>query len=207
MVSVKEMPYSEKYDGVLFYYQILEGFAPRLVKEELGEKKVAELRDIWKNESETIPVDASDQDRYEIAYRNFMRNWVSAHNFMREHRDEIGATRFLQEAVSGWRHRYSGDARLLRLVGSLSRKTAFQTLAKQLAYKLQVFSPFVVSELSGDRMILTVNPCKILGMPAGSDFCSLACQNIIPHWLENQFKIVMNPTRHGANCAVTFEPF
>lgn len=169
MGSVKEMPYREKYDGILLYMDILEGFAPGLVKGELGKAKVDELRDIWKKESEPIPEDASNKDRYEIAYRNFMRNWVSAHNFMREHQGEAGAAKFMRAAIAGWQQRYSGDALLLRIVGRVSRKTAFRTLAKQLAYKLQVFSPFVVSELNGKHMTLIVNPCKIPGMQRGRD--------------------------------------
>jgi hypothetical protein len=44
-------------------------------------------------------------------------------------------------------------------------------------------------------------------MPEGPDFCSMACQNIIPVWLSKQFNIKMNPTRHGADCRVVFEPF
>jgi hypothetical protein len=207
MASVKEMPYHEKYDEIIRYMELTERFAIPLVKEELGEARVDELRDLWKKEFEPIPEGASTKDRYEIAYRNFMRNWVRAHNFMREHQGEFGAKKFMKAAIAAWKRRYSGDAFKLKIIGSLSRKTAFRTLAKELAYKLQVFSPFIVSELDENRMILTVNPCKISGMPEGDDFCSMACQNIIPAWLSKQFNIKMNPTRHGAGCTVIFEPF
>jgi hypothetical protein len=207
MVSVKEMPYQEKYDEILKYMDVTKGFAIPLVKEELGKAKVKELQDLWKKESEPIPEGASDKERYEIAYRNFMRNWVSAHNFMRENLGEHGVKKFMSAAIEGWKRRYSSDALLLKIVGSVTRKTAFQTLAKKLAYKLQVFSPFIVSELDGNHMILTVHPCKIPEMPEGPAFCSMACQNIIPIWLSKQFNIKMNPTRHGADCRVVFEPF
>jgi hypothetical protein len=207
MASVKEMPYQEKYKEILIYIDMTKDFARSLVKEELGNEKFHELLDIWKKESEPIPEDASDKDRYEIAYRNFIRNWVSAHNFMKEYQGEFGAKKFMQAAIVGWRKRYSGDSLLLKIVGGLSHKTAFQTLAKQLAYKLQVFSPFIVSELDGNRMVLMVNPCKIPEMPEGNNFCSWACQNIIPVWLSREFNIKMNPTRVGTGCTVVFEPF
>jgi hypothetical protein len=207
MDQVKEMPYNEKYQGVLSYVNILEDFAPRLVKDELGETEEEELREIWKKESEPIPKDASDKERYEIAYRNFIRNWVSAHNFMKQHQGEDGTKKFMQAAIGGWRERFSGQALKLRIVGGVSRKTAFRSLAKQLAYKLQVFSPFVVTELTENRMLLKVDPCKIPGMPSGSEFCMMACQNIIPVWLERQFNIKMSSTRHGPDCEVTFEHF
>jgi len=207
MVSVKEMPFKEKYDEILRYMEVTEGFAIPLVKEELGKAKANELRDLWKKESKPIPEGASDKDRYEIAYRNFMRNWVSAHNFMRENMGWYGAKKFLTAAIAGWQRKYSSDALLLKIVGSVSRKAAFRTLAESLAYKLQVFSPFIVSELDENHMILKVNPCKIPEMPEGSDFCSMACQNIIPIWVSKQFNIWMNPTRHGADCTVIFEPY
>ena len=207
MVEIKEMPYQEKYDEILKYIDVTESFAIPLVKEELGKEKVKELQDLWKKESEPIPECASNKERYEIAYSNFMRNWVSAHNFMRENLGEYGVKKFMSAAIEGWKRRYSSDALLLKIVGSVTRKTAFQTLANELAYKLQVFSPFIVSELDGNHMILTVHPCKIPEMPEGPAFCSMACQNIIPIWLSKQFNIKMNPTRHGADCRVVFEPF
>jgi hypothetical protein len=142
MVTVKEMPYKEKYAGVLFYYQILEGFAPRLVKEELGEKKVAELRDIWKKESEPIPEGASDQERYEIAYRNFMEKWVSANNFMSTHQGEHGTKKYMQAAITAWNRKYTLRGLMFKIVAGISRKTAFRMVSKGLAYQLQVFSPF-----------------------------------------------------------------
>jgi hypothetical protein len=46
MVSVKEMPYQEKYDEILEYMDVTEGFAIPLVKEELSKAKVNELRDL-----------------------------------------------------------------------------------------------------------------------------------------------------------------
>lgn len=207
MDQVKEMPYNEKYQGIVSYMNMVEDFAPRLVKDELGETEEEELREIWKKESEPIPKDASDKERYEIAYRNFMRNWVSAHNFMRTHQGEDGAKKFMHAAIGRWNERYSGDSVLLKIIGGVSRKAAFRILAKRLAYSMQVFSPFVVTELTGKRMILKVDPCKIIGTPSGTDFCSMACQNIIPVWLERKFNIKMNGARHGPDCSVTFEHF
>ena len=207
MPAVKEMPYNEKYQGIVSYMNMVEDFAPHLVKNELGETEEEELLEIWKKESEPIPIDASDKEKYEIAYRNFMRNWVSAHNFMKQHQGEDGGKKFMQAAIGRWYKRYSGDSMRLKIIGSVSRRAAFRILAKRLAYSMQVFSPFVVTELTGKRMILKVDPCKIIGTPSGTDFCLMACQNIIPVWLERKFNIKMNGARHGPDCSVTFEHF
>ncbi len=207
MDQAKEMPYNEKYEGVQIYVDILEGFAPKLVKDELGETEEEELREMWKKESELIPKDASDQEKYEIAYRNFMKNWMSAYYFMKQHQGEDGTKKFMQAAIGGWRQKFSGDALKLKIYSTVSRKKAFKALASRLAYRLQVFSPFVVTELNDKRMLLKVSPCKIPKTQSGGDFCALACENIIPVWLERQFNIKMNQTRHGEDCTVIFEPF
>jgi len=206
MFEFKEMPYDEKFTDILDYTKMVEGFAPQLVKKELGEEKVVELRSLWKEGTEPIPEDASDKDRYEIAYRNFMRKWVSANNLMGTHQGEAGTKKYMQAAIAAWKRKYL-YAFVLKFVGGVSRKTAFRILAKRLAYQLQAFSPFSVTELKENRMVLTVTPCKILTDQNGSSFCSMACQNIIPSWLEAQFKVKMNLNRQGANCSVIFEPF
>jgi hypothetical protein len=201
------MPYNEKYEGVQTYVDILEDFAPKLVKDQMGETEEEELREIWKKESEPIPKDASDQEKYEIAYSNFMKNWMSAYDFMKTHKGEDGTKRFMQAAIGGYRRKFSGSAVTLKIYSTVSRKKAFKALSKRLAYSLQVFSPFVVTELDDKRMVLKVSPCKIPKTPRGGDFCALACENIIPVWLERQFNIKMNQTRHGEDCTVVFEPF
>ncbi len=206
MVEFKEMPYDEKYTAILGYTKMVEGFAPQLVKKELGGEKVEDLRSLWKKGTEPIPEDASDKDKYEIAYRNFMWKWVSANNFMSRHQGEDGTKKYMQAAIAAWKRKYL-YAFALRFAGGVSRKTAFQFLAKRLAYQLQAFSPFSVTELKENRMVLTVTPCKILTDQNGSSFCLMACQNIIPSWLQAQFNVKMNLNRQGANCNVIFEPF
>ena len=134
MVQVKEMSYIEKYDAVLDLVKILEGFAPDLVKMELGEEKLAELRSLWKQGSKPIPEGASDKDRYEIAYENFTQNWVIAHNFMLKYQGDNGGRKFMEGAIAGWRKSYSRYDLFLKIIRSVSRKTAFRILAKRLEY-------------------------------------------------------------------------
>ena len=154
-----------------------------------------------------IPENASDEEKYEIAYQNFMRKWVGANTLMREYLGDKGTARYMHAAIAAWKQKYAFYANLLKIVGGLSRDTAFRILSKRLAYQLQVFSPFSVAEQGGKRMVLAVAPCKILKDPNGSSFCVMACQNIIPSWLEAQFNVKMSLTRKGDNCSVIFEPF
>ncbi len=207
VLESKEMPYSEKLGGILVYTQMSENFALRLVKEELGAERANELRRMWNQEIELIPEGASDKDKYEIAYRNFMRKWVHAMNFMTTHKGDAGTSKFMHAAIDAWKQKYATRAVLLKFVGSISRKAAFRMLTKRMAYQLQAFSPFSVTEQNEDRMVLSVSPCKILSDQNGSSFCLMACQNIIPSWMEAQFNVKMNLNRKGEDCNVIFELF
>jgi hypothetical protein len=207
MVEVKEMPYLEKHNEILGYMKLVEGFAPKLVKNELGAEKVKELRRIWGDGIGPIKEDASDKEKYEVAYRNFMYCWVSANNFMTKHKGTEGTEKFMREAINAWKRKYARQALLRKTIGMVSSKASFRSVAKQLAYNLQVFSPFSVTELDDKHMILAIAPCKILETREGNNFCLMACQNIIPSWLQSQFDINMNLNRQGANCQAIFKPF
>ena len=207
MVEIKEMPYDEKLDGILGFQSLVEDFAPSLVNQELGEEKSVELRRMWENESEKIPEDASDKDKYEIAYRNLLQNWVTANSFMGKYLGEDGTTKYMRAAVSAWKQKYAGPALELRIIGIASRKTAFKILFERLAYQLQIWSPFTVSELDENHMTLNVSSCKIVSVRKRNDFCLMACQNIVPAWLEGQFNVKMSHDLHGEDCTVTLAPF
>lgn len=207
MVEFKEMPYDEKFTAILGYTKMVERFAPQLVKKELGKEKADELHTLWEKGTESIPEDASDKDKYEVAYRNFGYKWVSANNFMGTHQGEDGTNKFMQAAIAAWNRRYAFRGLMFKVVGGISRKNAFRIVSKGLAYQLQAFSPFSVTDFKENRMVLMVAPCKILTDPNGGSFCEMACQNIIPSWLEKQLNVKMNLNRQGANCRAIFEPF
>ena len=207
MIEFPEMPYNKKFEGIQRMQRLVENFAPRLVKNELGDEKLNELQKIWREESEQIPPKSTDKDKYEIAYKNFLQSWVSANRFMEKHEGEDGVNKFMRAAIDAWKLQYSNQALLIKVFGRISSKNAFKMLATRLAYQLQVFSPYTVSELTDDKMILDIAPCKIIGTRIRNDFCLMACQNIIPAWLEAQFNVKMNLNPQGGNCTATFTPF
>lgn len=206
MADLKEMPDNEKYHGILDLIDLLRSFAPKFVRERLGGKREGELLKRWEEESEPIPSEAPYQEKYDIAHRNFLRNWITALNFVAEHR-EVSTDEYMKVAIDAWVKREANAALKLRVFrGISSKEAAFEALAKRLVYNLQIFSPFAITELSGDRMVLTAVPCKIRVFRGCDDFCLAACQNIIPISLRKQFNVSMKHKRDGNNCAVTFEP-
>ena len=207
MAEFRQMNFNQKLASILSYTNIVEHFAPQVVQRELGEEKLSELRNLWTQSTQTIPAEAPDNEKYEVAYRNFMYKWVSANNLMRSNKGEEGTAIYMKAAISGWKKKYSRSSPMLKIIDAFSRKKAFQLLSNRLAYELQAFSPYTITEQKEKRMILDVSPCKIIKDKNGADFCVMACQNIIPSWLQAQYNLKMFSNRQGENCKVTFEPF
>ena len=207
MVEVKQMPYEEKYNGVLSYMKMLEGFTLPLIKENLGDQKVEELKKIWQEELKPVPEDASYEEKYEIAFGNWARNWQSAYSFVLKNMGESGAEKFKHADVEGLKKKNSSPALLmLNFMRAISPGTAFKTLAKQMTYQLQVFSPLSVRELTGHRLVIDAPHCKVLDYPSCEDFCVVGCQAIFPVWMKEQLKVNMTTNRQGKSCTVTLTP-
>lgn len=207
MVEIKEMPYDEKYSGVLSYMKLLDDFVLPLVEKDLGIQKVADLEGIWKNQAQTFREDSSIEQKFEIAYGNWLRKWASAFNFISDNLGEKGIESFTREDVEALKRKSSSPSLfLLRLIRAVSPQTAFRMFAKQMSYQMQVFTPFSVSELSGDKLVVNAHPCKVLDYPDSKAFCTIGCQKIFTRWFEDQFKVSMATNPQGKNCTVTITP-
>jgi hypothetical protein len=160
MVEIKEMPYREKFETVLDDINFLKENVVPFVKEKLGDEEVEELRRSWEKESEHIPEDASDQEKYEIAYRNWLRNWESSYHLVSNKLGEKGIEEFKQASVEANIRKNSGIAlSLLNFIRLVSPQKAFKTFSKTIAYKFQVFTPVSVPELTGKRAVYTIGHC------------------------------------------------
>jgi hypothetical protein len=177
------------------------------VKEDLGDKEVAELEKFWKGESKPIPKDASIEEKYEIAYGNWMRNWASAFKFVSKRLGEKGTEKFKHAAVEKLKYKNASPALyMLEIMRILAPQTAFRTFAKQMAFQLQVFSPFTVSELSGRSMVVNFSPCKVLDVERCEDVCLVGCQDIYPIWFREQFNVKYQPNRKNRSSTITLTP-
>jgi len=207
MVKIKEMPFAEKYAHAVEYTKLLETFVSPLVQEHLGDKVVIELRSGWEKVVERIPDSASDEMKYQIAYRNWIRKWESAFNLIQARLGEKGVEEFARADIDALKKENSGPALLLlKVIQALSPSFAFSLTAKQMAYQLQWFSPFTVPELTGKKAVLTIPSCKILDSPQGEVVCKVGCQSIYPIWLAEQFKVKMETDRKDKSCTVTLTP-
>jgi hypothetical protein len=207
MVEIKEMPFKEKYEACIGGVKALESFGFSLVKERLGDDKLDELKNILQKQSHPIPEDASYEEKYEIAYRNWMQNWQSAYDLVRNELGESGTDEFIRRAVDYWKKKSPRAALyILNFVRAISPQSAFRTFGKQIAYTWQVYMPFSISEFNGQRMILSVPQCKTLDFEGCEDTCTVACQKLIPLWMKEQFKVKMALEPVGKSCTITFTP-
>jgi len=206
MVEIKEMPYDEKYSSVLSYLKLLDDNVLPFVEKELGAQKVAELRTIWQKGTQTIPEDATYEEKFNIACGNWVRKYVSAFNFVSDNLGENGVEKFKDTAVEALKRKISRPALfMLKLMRAVSPQTAFRTFAKQMTYQLQLFTPLSVSELSGNRLVVNTSHCRILDYPDSEVCCTVGCQEVPARWLEDQFKLKMTANRQGKSCTITID--
>jgi len=206
MVEIKEMPYDEKYSGVLSYMKLLDDNVLSLVEKELGAQKTAELGTIWQNVIQTIREDAPYEEKFNIAYGNWVRKYVSAFNFVSENLGESGIEKWKETAIENLKRKSSSPALfLLKLMRAVSPQTAFRTFAKQVSYQMQVFGPLSVSELSGNRLVVHSH-CKVLDYADSEVLCTVGCQKAFPVALKDVFNVKVTFEPKGKSCTATFAP-
>ena len=207
MVKIKDMPFAEKYAHALEYTKLLETFVPTLLRKHLGDKAVMELKSRWEKVVEPIPNNASDETKYEVTYRNWVRQWEGAFNLIRAQLGEEGVEEFTHADINTLKKENSSPALLLlKVLQALSPSFAFSLTSKQMAYQLQWFTLFTVPELTGRKAVLNIPSSKILDSPEGEVVCQVGCQRIYPTWLAEQFKVKMETDRKDKSCTVTLTP-
>jgi hypothetical protein len=205
MEKLKEMPYSEKY--TIIVDNMNDTFVPSFVQKHLGDQPVVELRRIWEEGIKTVPDDASFEEKYEIAYGNWVWMAKSSLTLIRERLGEDGIEQFKRAMVEALKRKNAGPALFfLGLVRALSPNTAFKMIANKFTYQLQWITPFSLSELTRHRVVYDIPRCKILDYPGSEDLCVVDCQSAYPTWVAEQFKVKMEFERRGNSCTCTLTP-
>jgi len=154
-----------------------------------------------------ISEDMSYEQKYEIAFGNWVRKEGSALNFVRDNLGDKGVEGFRNNELEALKRKESGPALyLLKLIKILSPQAAFRLFAKQMAYMNQAWGPLTMRELSGSKLVVELHPCKVLNYPGGEIFCTAICQYITPRSMQEQFKIKVAINLQGKNCSITATP-
>ena len=135
MGNIKMMPSSRKYANVLDNIKLDENTLS-FVRKHLGDQAAVELQNIWHEGVKPIPEDASFEDKYEIAYSNWIWMGGTDFNFIRKRLGEEGVEQFKRTEVEVLKRKNASPALLfLRLVRALSSgltvlKAPVQTILK-----------------------------------------------------------------------------
>jgi hypothetical protein len=207
MVPVREMPYSEKYAKVIDNMKFDETFILPFVQKHLGDQAVAEVRKTWQEGMKPIPEGASFEEKYEVAYANWIWLAKNIYPFIRKRMGEDGLKKFERAEIEGLIKKNASPALLmLKIIRAFSPGTAFGMTAKQMGYQFQWLTPFSMPELTNQKAVLNIPRCKILDFPDTEDICIIGCQKTYPKWVAEQFKVSMKWNRQGNSCIGTLAP-
>jgi len=200
------MPYSKKYANMLDNIK-LDDTTLSFIQKHLSDQAVVQLQNIWQEGVKPIPEDASFEEKYEIAYSNWVWLANSDFSFIRRQLGEDGIEQYKLAEVEALKRAMPRPALfLLRLVRALSPGSAFTMTAKQMAYQLQWLGPSSVSELTRRRAVINIPRCKILDFPETEDICLVGCMSTYPMWVAEQFKVDMKFERQGNSCTCALTP-
>lgn len=206
MVDVKQMPYAEKYAGVLKGLKHDE-YVPAFIEKHLGPAAAAEYREKRDAAIQPIPDDAAGEVKYETAYRNWMSEASLAFGFVRERMGDKGIDQMAKTGAEAlMRENANPSLVLLRLIRGFSPGMAFEMVAKKSAYEMQYLTDYSVDELNRHRAVMNVPRCKILDYPDTEDVCLVGCQREWPQWMAEQLHVKMETDRRGNSCTITLSP-
>lgn len=206
-MKVKEMPYSEKYAKVLEQIKTEEDITLSFLRERVGEPAVVELMNLWQDGVKHIPDNASFEEKYKMAYDNWI--WKGKNEFasVRKHTGEDGIEKYISVAVEAEKKRNASPAFIfLRFMRAISPGYAFTVVVKQMAYQLQWLGHSELSEVNPRRATLYVSHCPIIDYPGTEDICRIGCQILTPRFVAEQFKVNMKFNRQGNSCTCTLTP-
>jgi hypothetical protein len=207
MVKVKEMPYSEKYAKVIDSTKFYETFIVPFVQKHLGDQAGAEIRKTWQEGMKSIPSGGSFEEKYEVAYANWIWLGKNTFSFIRKRMGEDGLKKLERAEVEALiKKNASPSLFMLKIIRAFSPGTAFGMTAKQMGYQLQWLTPSSMQELTQTKAVVDIPRCKILDFPDTEDLCLVGCQSTYPKWVAEQFKVEMKHNRQGNSCTGTLAP-
>ena len=207
MEKVKEMPYEEKFAMVIDDMKLNEAVFLHWVQKHLGDQAVAEFKKTYQEVTKPIPEEASNKEKYDIAYGNWIWLGKSVYSFTRKKMGEEGIKTLERAQVEALKQKNANPALfLLGFIRIFSPGLAFTMTARKMAYQLQWVDPSLAFELSQHKAVFNMPSCKILGFPETEDICLIGCQRVYSTWEAEQFKMQSEYKRQGNSCTCTKTP-
>jgi hypothetical protein len=205
--NIKVMPYEDKFEIVMDNIKFAESLAADFIEEHLGYAAKTELQRLYRKGISDIQEDASFEEKYEAAYKNWIWIAKSDFKFIRDRMGEAGIELFEGADVEALKRKNASPSLyMLSFIRAISPGAAFKMTAKEFAYQLQWLTPFYVEELDNRQAVYVIPQCKILDYPETIDLCQIGCQSIYPQWVAEQFKASMKFTPQGHSCTCCLTP-
>jgi len=206
MVAMKDMPVKEKYALLLATIK-QDSFTAGYIEKNLGKQALAEYEEECRKVSKPVPENATDKEKYETAYGNWISTGGIAFDLIKKRSGEEGLKKYIRADVEEIKRANAGPALfLLKLIKTFSPGTAFLMMARRMVYQLQWITDYSVSELSRNKVIMEIPHCKVLDFPGGELSCAIGCQKIYEIWLAEQFRLEMKTRRKDSSCTFSIAP-
>jgi len=207
MLKVKEMSYAEKYARAMDELKFEETHLVPFVQKNLGDQAVTDIKKNLQDVFTPIQDDASMEQKYKTAYRNWVLSGGVTFAFIRSRLGEEGIERFIQANVDALKRKNTGIALyLLKVIRFFAPGTAFSMTTKNMVYQLQWLGSGSEPQMSKSRLTLNIPHCEILDYPNHEDMCLIGCQKLYPMWVAEQFKVNMQYNRQDKSCVMTLTP-
>jgi hypothetical protein len=207
MVKVREMPYSEKYAKVVSETKFEDSQTFLFIQNSLGDKAVTDLKKLHQGITKPVSEGASDKQKYETAFGNWVQTGGITFGFIRSKLGEEGIDRFIRVNVDAWKKQNMNFAvNLLSIIRFFSKGSAFSMITKNFNYEMQWFGPSTISEMSKSKLVIEIPHCIILDYPNSEDVCSIGCQKLYPLCFAELFRIRMQYKRQGKSCVDIVTP-
>ena len=207
MTVINEMPVEEKYSAVMDRLNLAETVHLPFITKHLGEQAAFELKSIYEEGFKPIPEEISFEERYELAYSNWIWRGKNVYKFIRDRMGDEGIKEFEKVMVKEMKNKNAGPGlAVLKIIRTFAPEKAFTMAAKKLGYKMQWLSPLSISEFTPKKMVVQIPRCKVQEFPGTFDICRVGCRSSNPTWLAEQFKIKMTSNRKDKQCTHIFTP-
>jgi len=204
MNAIKVMPDQEKYTMVSDFTRSIDKFALPFFRDQAGEAVEEALIKAWQGGTIAIPDSATDQEKYEIAYENFIWKASKVYELLREELGEESIDQYVQIEIDYLiRENDSLAVKMLSMIKKISPRLAFNLVANQLTYQMQWITPYTIAEKSERKLVLDVAHCKVLDYPNSEDICLIGCQRATTGWVAEQFEVNLDFDRQGQRCTCT----
>jgi len=174
----RQISWKTKYKKAADYSFAFEKNALMLAEKLYGKEKAGIFRQSLNIAKKSIPNDASDEEKYENEFANFVAFEREKFRFFRNEGGDNGLRDLEKSEIAFYKQKFSALAMVMKLIRMLSPRTAFQVSVKGGIEESQWMNPSFIRELDGDRAVIEIPRCKFIEEENTDDICIIGCQGI-----------------------------